>query len=229
MFLSSILTTENSFIVMLLLIFAYFSALLIAMSIHEFGHAHAAYKQGDNTAKVLGRYTLAPFAHVDISGILFLIIFGFGWAKPVPVDPRNFKNGKKSELLVYSAGILTNIIVGTIFAFIYALISTLLPQVFTNLGAYGIALESFLQYVIILNFVFAFFNLLPFNGFDGYRLIECITKPNNPFLLFMQRYGFLLLILLVFTGAISIYINYTAINLANLVLRAFTELFKLLV
>ena len=229
MFLSSILTTENTFIAMLLMIFAYFSALLLAMSLHEFGHAHAAYKQGDVTAKALGRYTLAPFAHVDISGIIFLIIFGFGWAKPVPVDSRNFKNGRKSELIVYSAGILTNIIVGTIFALIYAILSVFVPQVFVSLGAYGLALESFLEYMIVLNFVFAFFNLLPFNGFDGYRLIECITKPNNGFLMFMQRYGFMLLILFAFTGIISLYINYTAINLADLILNTFIKLFKLII
>lgn len=228
MFLSGIFTSDNSIVVTLLVMFAYFSALILAMSLHEFGHAHAAYKQGDNTAKVLGRYTLAPFAHVDIAGIIFLVIFGFGWAKPVPVDPRNFKNGRKSALLVYSSGILTNLIVGTIAAGIYCALSVFVPNAFVSLGAYGIALEYFLQYVVLLNFVFAFFNLLPFNGFDGYNIIATFAGPNNGFLSFMRSYGYMILLLCIFTGVISLYINVVAINLANLILEGFTKLFILL-
>lgn len=229
MFLSGILTSSSSFVVTLLVIFAYFSALILAMSVHEFGHAHAALKQGDLTAKTLGRYTLAPFAHVDITGIIFLVIFGFGWAKPVPVDPRNFKNGRKSELLVYSSGILTNLIVGVIFAFIYSAINVFVPSVYSSLGAYGVALEYFLQYMVLLNFIFAFFNLLPFAGFDGYNIIATFTKPNNAFLNFMRRYGYFVLLICIFTGVISLYINLVALNLANLVLDGFTKLFLLMI
>lgn len=228
MFIGKLLTSDSTTVLLILEFIAYISALLLAMSMHEFAHAFAAKREGDMTAKMMGRYTLAPFSHVDAFGMIFLVIFGFGWAKPVPVDSRNFKNGKKSALKVYSAGILANIIIGIIFALIYALLVTFVPSVFSSLGAYGLALEQFLQYMILLNFIFAFFNLLPFNGFDGYRLVETITKPYNKFLLFMQRYGYFILLLLIFTNIISIYLDYVALNLAELVLNGFIKLFSLL-
>lgn len=74
-------------------------AILISLTFHEFGHAYAAYKMGDPTARNLGRMTLNPLAHIDPIGFILLVLFGFGWAKPVPVNPRNYKTSRKEKLL----------------------------------------------------------------------------------------------------------------------------------
>ena len=85
-------------------------ATLITLSIHEFSHAFAAYKLGDNTAKYMGRLSINPLKHLDPAGALCMIFFRFGWAKPVPIDPRNFKNPKKDFALSALAGPLSNLI-----------------------------------------------------------------------------------------------------------------------
>ena len=107
---------------MLAVLIAFLSALCISMPCHEFAHAHAAYKEGDLTAKTLGRYTLAPFAHIDWWGLLLLIICGIGYAKPVPVDSRNFRRGKKSAVRVAFAGVLTNLVIGIVCCLIFSLL-----------------------------------------------------------------------------------------------------------
>ena len=226
MLVFNIFTSQNDLLGVILLLCAYVSSLLLAMSFHEFGHAHAALKEGDMTAKAVGRYTLAPLAHVDVKGIIFLLLFGFGWAKPVPVDSRNFKRGKISAVRVYSAGILVNIAVGLASAMIYAALFVFFPGVFES-GVYGIALSYFLQYMVMINFIFAFFNLLPFHSFDGYRLIETFTKPYSGFSVFMQRYSFMILLFGIFTGLISAYVNLVPLNLAELVIDGFKKLFIL--
>ncbi|MBQ9790684.1 MAG: site-2 protease family protein [Clostridia bacterium] len=226
MLLFNIFTTENSFVGMLLMICAYISALLLAMAFHEFAHAHAAFKEGDLTAKSVGRYTLAPFSHVDIRGIFFLVLFGYGWAKPVPVDSRNFRRGKLSALRVYSAGVLTNILVGVISAVIYAALYVFLPEAFT-FGIYGQAVMQFLQYMIMINFIFGFFNLLPFYSFDGYRIIETFTKPYSKFIDFMRRYSFIILLLCIFTGIISLFVEWVPLSLAQFLLDGLIKLFTL--
>jgi len=228
MLIFDVFTTDNSFVGTLLILCAYISALLLSMSVHEFGHAFAANKEGDMTARIMGRYTLAPFSHIDISGIIFLLLFGYGWAKPVPVEPRNFKNGKISQLKVYSAGIVTNLIVGTIFAVIYSLIYVFVPSFFV-FSLYGEAVAYFLKLMVVLNFIFAFFNLLPFNSFDGYRLVATVSKPYNKFLLFMRKYSFIILLVSIFTGIITWYINLVPLNLANGLIDGLIKLFRLVV
>jgi len=228
-FLYQIFLMDNDILLGVLILFAYISALLLSMTFHEFAHAHAAKMEGDHTAKALGRYTLAPLAHVDIKGIIFLVLFGYGWAKPVPIDPRNFRNGKVSALKVYSAGVITNIIVGVVSAMLHALFTVVVPVVYTGTGYYGIALNYFLESMILLNFIFAFFNLLPFYSFDGYRIIETFTKPYNKFVDFMRKYSFMLLLLFVFTGIMSMYVSYIPVNLANLVIEGFKKLFGLFI
>lgn len=228
MLLFNLLQTENDFWGMILMLCAYVSALLLSLSFHEFAHAHAAFKEGDKTAKALGRYTLAPHAHIDFRGIFFLLIFGYGWAKPVPVDSRNFKRGKLSAFRVYSAGIFANLAIGILATAIYSAVLVFVPYVFAS-NAYGAALSNFLEYMIVLNFVYAFFNLLPFYAFDGYRLIETFTKPNGKFVDFMRRYSFIILLVCIFTGLISAYVDLVPINLANWIMEGFIELFSLMV
>lgn len=214
----------------ILQIIAKLSALCIALPVHEWAHAFVAYKQGDHTAKVMGRMTLAPFAHFDLWGFICLFFLGFGWAKPVPVDSRNFKNGKKSSFLVSIAGVVTNLIVGIAFIIISSALNTFVPNFAVEWGAYGQCLSLFLTSVININFVLAFFNILPIYPLDGFRIIETYTKPNNGFVNFMRKYSSIILIILIlFTYVLDYYFAYTAGNLITWITSAFDYLFGLMV
>ncbi|MBQ8468771.1 MAG: site-2 protease family protein [Clostridia bacterium] len=198
------------------------SALLVALPVHEWAHAFVAYKQGDPTAKLSGRMTLAPFSHFDFFGFLCLLFLGFGWARPVPVDERNFKHPTKSQILVSLAGIFANIIVGTIFIIISCALNKFVPDYATSWGIYGYALKAFLTYAISINFVLVFFNILPIYPLDGFRVVESLSRPGNSFVEFMRRYSIIILILLImFTYVIDLYLTHTAGN----VIKGLTVLF----
>jgi Zn-dependent protease len=198
-------------------------ALFVAMPFHEFAHAFAAKREGDLTAVAYGRYTLAPLAHFDWKGFLFLFLFRFGWAKPVPVDERNFKRGRKSKFLVSIAGILTNLVLGTIFLFIYLLVLRFNASFFTS-NLYGNLLYLFLSYSISLNFMLAFFNLLPIYPLDGYRIVESFSKTENAYLRFTKQYSFIIYLILAFSGLYYIYYSFTA----DLLIQGLTKLFMLI-
>lgn len=205
----------------LISIFVMVMALFIAMPVHEFAHAVAAKHEGDYTAVVAKRYTLAPLAHFDAMGFIFLFLFRFGWAKPVPVDERNFKRGKKSKFLVSIAGILANLLTGIIFLFIYMLILRFAPELYTS-SIYGNVLYQFLITSVSLNFMLAIFNLLPIYPLDGYRIIESFSKTDNAFLRFTKKYSFLIYLILIFTSLYYIIYEYTAGLLIEGLIRLFS-------
>ena len=214
----------------LLTILATFSALCIALPVHEWAHAYVSNKQGDPTAKIMGRMTLAPFAHFDLWGFVCLYFFGFGWAKPVPIDTRNFKHGKKSEVLVSLAGIFANLITGIAFIMVSSALKTFVPDYMIAWGKYGYALQLFFSNVISLNFGLAFFNLLPIYPLDGFRVIETFTKPNNGFITFMKRYStIILIVVVVLTSVLDYYFAFTAGNLIKWITSAFDYLFGLMI
>ena len=201
---------NKDFVTALLSVLMLASALCIALPVHEWAHAFVAYKQGDPTAKMLGRMTLAPHSHFDLFGSLFLVFFGFGWAKPVPIDERNFKHGAKSKVLVALAGITANLVVGTFFILVSTILKKYAPNYETQWGYYGVALKLFLNYVIQINFVLLFFNLLPVYPLDGFRVIESFASPYNSFVVFMKRYSWIImLVLLLGTYLIDYYLTYT--------------------
>ena len=103
-------------------------AALIALTIHEYAHGYVAYKLGDGTAKAMGRLSLNPIKHIDIVGAICMLFFRFGWAKPVPVDERNFRHGNRSKFIVSIAGVLMNIVLGIGFLFVYMLIFKWFPE-----------------------------------------------------------------------------------------------------
>lgn len=204
------------------------SALFLALPVHEWAHAYVAYKQGDSTSKHAGRLTLAPHAHFDILGFLCLYLFGFGWAKPVPIDSRNFKNSKKSGVLVALAGVTANFIVGTLLIIISAALMHFAPNYIADWGYYGYALSCFLKYAISINFVLVFFNILPVYPLDGFRVIETFAKPNNVFVDFMRRYSrIILLILVLFTYVFELYFTYTAGVVIDGLTWLFTKFFAI--
>lgn len=184
---------------------AYLSVLFIVMPTHEFAHSWAAKKEGDYTAYYLKRYTLAPLAHIDLKGFLCLLIFGFGWAKPVPVDPRNFKRGRKSEVRVALAGIITNLIEGVVFTGLLVAFLTFVP--YTPSNFLYVMYYLFFSYGALVSLAMAFFNLLPVYPLDGFRVVEALTKPGNKYVEFV-KHNTLFMYILVYVFA-SIYFNFT--------------------
>ncbi len=213
-------SSGTNFVYILLDLLAFLMALSIAMPFHEFAHAFAAKHEGDYTSVAYRRYTLAMHSHIDLKGFLMLLVFGFGWAKPVPVDERNFKRGKKSKFLVAIAGIVANLILGVIFTFIWVLIYKISPNFYSS-NLYGELLYEFLYISILLNFSLVFFNILPIYPLDGFRIVQTFTKPGNKFIEFMSRYSFIIMLVLVLTSLYSIYFSYTVELLANGVVELF--------
>lgn len=203
---SSGYTMEMTIVVLL----AYILAIVIAIVCHEFAHAFVAHKNGDDTAKVAGRMTLNPAAHFDPLGFLCLLLIGFGWAKPVPVDERNFKSLKKGRITVGFAGVLTNLILGIISVFLYVLFFNVLD---TSVYIWAFVV-IFFEYFALINFMLAIFNLLPIFPLDGFNIIATFTKPENKFVRFMYSYGSLLLIVLLLAG-LGYGINFVVTELFN--------------
>ena len=175
------------------IVFLTFSvAVIIALSMHEYAHAFTAVKCGDPTPKLAGRLTLNPLVHFDVAGLLCFLFLGFGWAKPVPINPFNFKNVKKDSFLVSISGVLANLIL----AFISYPIAILFMRVVDTSIVWEICFYLFL-YIFQTNLVFLVFNLIPVYPLDGFNAIASLTKYNNKFVNFMRRYGSIILLILI--------------------------------
>jgi Zn-dependent protease len=173
--------------------------LVIAFTIHEYAHAYVAYKFGDPTAKNQGRLTLSPLAHLDPFGTILILIAGFGWAKPVPVNRFFFKNPRLAGVLVSVAGPLSNLLIAFIGVLIWNLLlvfgvmdhSTTLVQEATY---------HFFYYLIYLNILLFVFNLLPLPPLDGYRIIEDLAPAHvRTKLTQYEQYGIFIFLILVLT------------------------------
>lgn len=193
---------------MLAFILAYMVALMFCFCAHEFSHAYVAYKLGDPTSRALGRLTLNPLKHIDPPGFLCLILFGFGWAKPVEVNPLHFKRYKRDMALVSIAGVTSNLILAFVFSGIYFFVSPLLVGS-TNL--FLIFIDLFLYFMVILNLSLMVFNLLPIYPLDGFNFIKSLTRPNNAFVNFMLKYGTIVLLIFLITPIFD-YVYYYVTN-----------------
>ena len=166
-------------------------AVLLAITLHELAHGYVAYCLGDNTAKAAGRLTLNPLAHLDPIGALMMLIAGFGWAKPVPVNPFFFKGNRTTGMMLVSlAGPLVNLVVAYIAYAVYV----------AGLGFYTVPfMNQFLNYCIILNVFLAVFNLIPIPPLDGSKILAGFLPKQTAFkfLTTMERYGFVILMVLI--------------------------------
>lgn len=197
----------------------YFLAFVVALTFHECSHALAAYKLGDPTARNMGRLTLNPLKHLDLMGTLLLLLVGFGWAKPVPVNPRNYRNPKRDDIIVSLAGITSNILL----AFLATPIYMLTIKHGSNIA---LVVSWFICAFIQTNIVLALFNLIPISPLDGSHVLEDLLMPvcgPKPFL-WLRQYGRYLLIV------VLIALNYTGVlgTASGWVFNAFCRVFSFL-
>ena len=178
---------------------AVFLALLLVLPVHEFAHAFAADKSGDLTPRLNGRYTLNPLAHFDIIGLVMFLFAGFGWAKPVPVNPANFKHKKLDGILVSSAGVIANYITAFIFYPLALLAILYVPE----FGYFTTVLQKTLLYVCSLGLVFFVFNLLPIYPLDGFRIIDSFINKRGKFYYNYRKFGIYFLYALILLSFIA--------------------------
>ncbi len=175
-------------------------ALLIAITIHEFAHARMAYQFGDQTAKNQGRMNLNPINHLDPIGTIMILLVGFGWAKPVPINPYNFNQYRRGLRWVSFAGPLANFILG----FISLLFLNILLKA-------GIIEGLFLQFIVVLmqlNILLAIFNLIPVPPLDGSKILMSFLSDSYLGLYRkVEQYAPIILLILIFTGAFRYIIN----------------------
>ncbi len=194
--------------------------LLLALTFHEFAHAYVAYRLGDPTAKSLGRLTLNPLSHLDPFGTIAFFFIKFGWAKPVPVDPRYFRNPKQDMLWVALAGPATNLGL----AIISAILAKALWLVAANL-TYSAAAEAILVPVngmliagVWINLVLCIFNFLPIPPLDGSRILTGLLPDKLAYsYIKFERYGFILIFFLALSGILGKVIG-PVISFANTLL-----------
>jgi len=180
--------------------------LLFALTFHEFAHGFIAYRLGDPTAKNAGRLTLNPLKHLDPLGTIAFFFIKFGWAKPVPVNPIYFWNPKKDMLWVALAGPATNLILAIGSAIVTKgvwMLASVLPYS-TAAEAILVPLNSMLIASVWINLVLCIFNFLPIPPLDGSRILTGLL-PNDLALSYMkiERFGFIILIILAFSGLLS--------------------------
>lgn len=193
-------------------------ALLLALTVHEYAHGAVSYSLGDPTPKIEGRLTMNPLAHLDIMGTLMLVLVGFGWAKPVSIDPRYYRHPKTDIMKVAFAGPGANLLL--------CLMAALIMVLMGKMGMLSSSVYRFLQSLMLYNVYFAFFNLLPIPPLDGSKiLMELLPGPMAyKYQVYVAPYSMYILMALCLTGLVSTIIVPFAslyLNLINLVISIF--------
>lgn len=172
---------------------------LICITLHECAHGYTALLLGDTTARDMGRLSLNPLRHFDIMGFIMMAFAGFGWAKPVPIDMRNFNDPRRGMAVTAVAGPLTNVIIAVFCLFLYGFVY---PALYVS--DWGDAVLAMISRTAVLSTSFAVFNILPIPPLDGSKVLYSFI-PEQAYwkLMRYERYGMLLLIALVFTGALD--------------------------
>lgn len=197
----------------------YMVVLLLAISVHEAGHAWMSYKFGDDTAYMLGRVTLNPVAHTDPIGTLLIPVISFifgalggalgsipliGWGKPTPVNPRKWTNYKWGNVMVSVAGVLANLILLIIGIILAKIMLTQGFQVLDFFGTSKNPLAIFVGNLMLLNLSLFVFNLLPFPPLDGSKILQTfMPESTEPIFNLLEQFGFLILMFLIYIGVFS--------------------------
>ncbi len=189
---------DADFLALMIKLFSRLFVVFCTMPVHEYAHALIATKLGDQTPRLSGRLTLNPMAHISPIGALMIFLCGFGYAKPVSVNPRNFKDAKKGMALTAIAGPISNLIMGFVF--------TCIAVIFAYLNASSItdAFYTFFMFAAVININLAVFNLLPIPPLDGSRILQLLI-PAKYYYKFLEyeRYIVIVVFILILTGVLS--------------------------
>ena len=177
------------------------AASMLCIMFHEVSHGYTALKLGDRTAQYAGRLTFNPIRHIDIWGLLMMAIFKFGWAKPVPIDMRNFKHPVRDMAITAAAGPISNIVL----AFLALLIRAALLYIYyrTN-GVVAELLVTFFEYVAVLSVGLAVFNIIPIPPLDGSKVLNALLPERIYYkILTYEKYGFLVMMVVLYIGILD--------------------------
>lgn len=195
---------------------------LIAITFHEYAHGYVAYRLGDPTARNAGRLTLNPLKHLDPIGALCMLLFHFGWAKPVPINSRYFKKPRRDMALVAIAGPLVNILLSLLGVLLFCILNAVFAPHGAALSTDSFAgnarwvLMSFISYFFRLNASFAVFNLLPIPPLDGSRLISIFLPPRISWnIMKYERYIALGMLVLLYIGVFDRPLTFLVSSLLN--------------
>ena len=197
------------------LVVAYILALIVAFGMHEFSHAYVSYKLGDPTPKLMGRLTPNPVKHIDPLGIICLLLFGFGWGKPVIVNPLAYRHYRKGMVMVSLAGVTMNLILAFVFSGIYYFAFS---YIYASRNMMLVCVNYFLEYMVILNLSLFTFNLLPIYPLDGFNFIKSIlpATSGSKFEYFMAKYGIIFMIILLATPLFDFIFSYVTNGLLDI-------------
>ena len=197
--------------------------ILLSLSLHETAHAIAANKLGDPTAKNLGRITLNPIKHLDPIGFICMVLCGFGWANPVPINSRYFKKPRRDMAISAAAGPVSNVLLAFIFALLLRISYEVLPGMITTENALELAniWVTFLSIGVSLNITLAVFNLLPVPPLDGSRMLYVFLPPKQYFgVMKYERYISLGIMLLLLIGVLDPVLSFVSNKIARVIFLA---------
>lgn len=195
-------TIQDKFI----LVVAYLVAIYFAIVLHEISHGYVAHLNGDDTARVNGRLSLNPLRHFEPLGMAMFVLVGMGWARPVPINPVNFRKPKLGLVTVSLAGVVMNFLLSFINFGLYVGMGAILMKVAMDSTVLEIIVKflySIGMFGTVINISLMAFNLLPLCPLDGFRLVEVFTKPGNAYVRFMRKYSLYIFILLIGLGFVA--------------------------
>lgn len=199
-----------------------FLALMVVFTLYSFVKSFIALKCGDPTPKLSGRLTLNPIVHIDVMGLIFMVLFHFGWIKPLPLNINNFKKPKRDFFIYLILGILTLYFISFIFFPLYCL-SSFIPE----FGYFTTVLQTTLFYVNYLSLVYIVFNIIPFYPFEGFNFVELFDKKHGGFYRFSIKYGIYVFYGLIFLSIIADITGIYYLDILGNVISFFVGIFEI--